>query len=69
MAFPTSFFNDGTGWQCIQCVREYEQSLPEGDAENRSATREKRGIAKWADPARRTLTCPDCGITELIDII
>jgi rubrerythrin len=71
------FYNDGFGWICRQCERELTQIekpenersrlLTEGEAESKTPRMSNVALAKWADPAQRTLVCPRCGITELAD--
>ena len=41
--------------------------MREGEAESKNPALSNLALAKWADPAHRTLVCPNCGITELID--
>lgn len=68
----SNFYNDGFGWICRPCERElsplveHEKSrlLREGEAESKRPELSSQGLAKWADPARTTLVCPRCGITE-----
>lgn len=72
------FYNDGFGWICRHCerdlAREHEPSsgharfMTEGEAESKQPVMSNKALAKWADPARRTLTCPRCGVTELADL-
>ena len=70
------FFNDGFGWACRQCDRELGEPatdtasrlMHEGEAESKQPQFSNRALAKWADPERRTLMCPRCGITERVDI-
>lgn len=70
------FRDDGFGWICINCNDEIgddvdespSRLLREGEAESNNPQLANRALARWADPARRTLVCPRCGITELIDI-
>lgn len=72
------FFNDGFGWMCTHCFREFEADpdrstnvprlMTEGEAESKSPQLSNPALAKWADPAHRILTCPRCGISELADI-
>ena len=72
------FFNDGTGWVCRHCDRELAKTaLPigshsrvfrEGEAEGKTPTLATLALAKWLDKTRRTLVCPRCGISELVDI-
>lgn len=72
------FYNDGFGWICKHCERElkaesaslnekHSRLLREGEAESKQPRFSNQAMAKWADPARRTLICPRCGITELAD--
>ena len=69
------FKNDGFGWFCVQCDRELnsepDNSRPprfmrEGEAESKTPSFSNPALARWTDPARTTLTCPRCGITELV---
>ncbi len=72
------FYNEGFGWICKHCERDLalacdpfeKQSriLREGEAETKNPVMANIALAKWADPAHRTLVCPRCGITELADI-
>lgn len=72
------FHNDGTGWACRHCEREltpkinsearHSRMFREGEAESKQPEMSNLALAKWADKTRRTLVCPRCGITELIDI-
>ncbi len=41
--------------------------MREGEAESKQPELSTSALAKWADPAHRTLICPTCGITELAD--
>lgn len=69
------FYNNGFGWICRQCERALEivempkagRLLREGEAETKNPKLSTTALAKWADPAHRTLVCPACGITELAD--
>jgi hypothetical protein len=71
------FYNDGFGWICRHCERELTKEenpenkrsrlLTEGEAESKSPRFSNIALAKWADPAQRTLVCPRCGITESAD--
>lgn len=64
------FYNEGFGWICRHCEREMnagQASAAEGlfFHEGEADVRQPRApFAKWADPARTTLTCPRCGVTE-----
>lgn len=72
------FHNDGSGWVCRHCERElaafnkpdarYSRMFSEGEAECKQPQMYNRALAKWADKTRRSLVCPRCGITELVDI-
>ena len=71
------FYNAGFGWICRQCEREltpkknsssHSRMFREGESENKQPAMSNLALAKWADKAHRTLTCPRCGITELVDI-
>lgn len=75
MQETNDFFNDGFGWKCRYCNRELEAKEPgparfflEGEAESKQPDLANSALAKWADVARTTLTCPRCGITELIEL-
>ncbi|MBX7054512.1 MAG: hypothetical protein K1X36_06115 [Pyrinomonadaceae bacterium] len=78
MTETKDFYNDGYGWQCRACSRELtptrplESSLPlyyrEGEAESKGSLPTIQAMAKWTDATRRSLTCPRCGVTELIEI-
>lgn len=68
------FYNEGFGWICRHCERDLKTEtertsrlLREGEAESKNPTLSNSALAKWADPAHRTLVCPNCGITELVD--
>ncbi|MEJ7847247.1 MAG: hypothetical protein WKF92_04050 [Pyrinomonadaceae bacterium] len=69
------FYNNGFGWICRQCERNLHGTeipktgrlLREGEAETKNPELSTTALAKWADPAQRTLVCPTCGITELAD--
>jgi hypothetical protein len=73
-----NFYNDGFGWVCRHCERElaaasrstsvHSRFMTEGEAESKQPELSNSALAKWADPARRTLVCPRCGVTELADI-
>ena len=70
-----NFFNDGFGWVCRACDRElngpdysggaeHARYFREGEAEAKKPKLSNPALAKWLDPARTTLTCPRCGVTE-----
>ena len=72
------FYNGGFGWICRHCERELapppaqpdnlSRIMREGEVESKSPEMSSLALAKWADPTHRTLLCPRCGITELVDI-
>ena len=71
------FYNDGFGWICKHCEREFareKQTEPpsrlmhEGEAESKQPELSSRALAKWSDASQRVLVCPRCGITESNDI-
>ena len=68
------FYNEGFGWICRHCERQFEseQTHPdivcEGEAESKDPERTNRPLAKWTDKTRRFLTCPRCGITEAAEL-
>lgn len=72
------FRNDGMGWVCRHCEREFTPKIEpksvhsrmfrEGESESKQPEMSNLALAKWADKTRRTLVCPRCGITELVDI-
>jgi hypothetical protein len=78
MIQTSDFFNDGYGWQCRACsselsvARTERSSLPlyyrEGEAESKNPLPTIQALARWTDATRRSLTCPRCGVTELIEI-
>lgn len=71
------FYNAGFGWICRQCERELVTSktsidglsriFREGEAESKDQQLSNQALAKWTDATRQYLTCPRCGITELVD--
>ncbi len=70
-----NFYNEGFGWICRHCERELGSSqsrahsrlLREGEAESKSPQLSNVALAKWADAAQRTLVCPRCGVSELVE--
>ena len=72
------FYNKGFGWICKPCERELVKTsdspeskksrlMREGEAESKQPDFSNLALARWADAAHRILTCPRCGITELVD--
>ena len=43
---------------------EHARYFREGEAEAKQPKLASPALAKWLDPARTTLTCPRCGVTE-----
>ena len=73
-----NFYNKGFGWICRACERDFEKRdknedktssrlLREGEAESRQPELSTEALAKWADKAQTTLTCPRCGITQPVN--
>lgn len=72
------FYNDGFGWICRQCERELKpepnddgelsRMFREGEAESKQPVMSNLALAKWTDKTQRTLICPRCSLTELVDI-
>jgi hypothetical protein len=71
------FYNNGFGWVCRQCEAERQgvassetnaasRLMREGEAERKQPVLSS-ALAKWLDPSHRTLICPRCGVTELVD--
>ena len=71
------FFNLGYGWLCKHCSAEdAENRQPyvgrarlyhEGGTEKKVTGLTPLALASWADAAHQSLTCPRCGIHELIN--
>jgi hypothetical protein len=71
------FYNAGFGWICRQCERDLaapettddklSRAFREGESESKDPTLSNTALAKWTDASRRYLTCPRCGITELVE--
>ena len=70
------FYNEGFGWVCRHCEPElrpadsvdHARFYREGEAESKTPSLSTHALAKWADPERKTLVCPRCGITEVVDV-
>jgi rubredoxin len=68
------FFNLGYGWLCKHCSAEKAEHhkdhrgrlTPERDLGKKESRQGGLALAHWSD-VRRTLTCPHCGIEELIN--
>ncbi|MBA2733831.1 MAG: hypothetical protein H0U54_13170 [Acidobacteria bacterium] len=71
------FINEGFGWMCKHCSAEMEARVAEqetrarffseGEAEEKEPRLSTPALARWTNPARRTLACPRCKIEEMID--
>jgi hypothetical protein len=68
-----NFYNEGFGWVCKACEREFASDAPErsrllreGEAESKQPELSGKALARWTDAERKTLVCPRCGIEEPI---
>jgi hypothetical protein len=41
--------------------------MREGEAESKSPRLSNPALAKWEDASQRTLFCPRCGVSELVE--
>jgi hypothetical protein len=71
-----NFYNDGFGWVCRQCDRElnalpdesaHSRLMREGESESKSPRLSNPALAKWEDASQRTLFCPRCGVSEMVE--
>lgn len=66
------FYNEGFGWICRHCAREFARTSSHSGHERETGGKEpeleNRALAKWTDKTRRFLTCPRCGITEAAEL-
>jgi hypothetical protein len=73
-----NFYNDGFGWICKLCERDFKETkevsdkklsrlMSEGEAESKQPKFSNPALAKWTDKTNRTLMCPRCGITESVE--
>lgn len=70
------FYNEGFGWICRHCERDLQADMNsdhprffrEGEAESKAPALSTHALARWADPEQRTLVCPTCGVTEVVDV-
>ncbi len=71
------FFNLGYGWVCKHCSaaeterlhvtrRRHARFFHEGEAEDKEPVLSTPALARWTDAARQGLSCPRCGIQELL---
>lgn len=71
------FINEGFGWACKHCSAETKARVErqstrarfftEGEAEEKEPVLSTPALARWTTPARRVLSCPRCGIEEMVD--
>jgi hypothetical protein len=71
------FINEGFGWVCKHCSIEMEARVhekntrarffSEGEAEDKEPALSTLALARWTSPSRHALSCPRCGIEEMID--
>jgi hypothetical protein len=71
------FINEGFGWMCKHCsavrqARVNEKAtrarfFTEGEAEEKEPELSTPALARWTSPSRRALSCPRCGIEEVVD--
>jgi hypothetical protein len=71
------FINEGFGWVCKHCsvnVKARAEAkaararfFTEGEAEEKEPRLSTTALARWTSSARRALSCPRCGIEEMID--
>lgn len=72
------FYNDGFGWICKLCERDFKEAeevsdrklsrlMSEGEAESKQPKFSNLALAKWTDKTNRTLMCTRCGITESVE--
>jgi hypothetical protein len=62
------FFNLGYGWLCKHCSSA-DTEAKHRPPETSSGRQEKKpalALAGWTDASRHALTCPRCGIEEII---
>ncbi len=73
-----NFYNDGFGWICKLCERDFKKAekvsdkklsrlMSEGEAESKQPKLSVLALAKWMDKTNRTLMCPHCGIIESVE--
>jgi hypothetical protein len=76
MSALNNFYNAGFGWICRNCehalktqekAEKHSRLMREGESESKNPRLSNAALAKWLDPEHRTLICPRCGITELVD--
>jgi len=68
------FFNLGYGWLCKHCTAEEAERRQRVQSRHTHGPKDHRGerhgtnlaLAKWIDEERHGLTCPRCGVKELV---
>jgi hypothetical protein len=71
------FFNPGYGWLCKHCSAEDAERkhhdhgtrarfVTEGEAKEDEPKVSTLALARWSDSTRQSLSCPRCGIEEMI---
>jgi hypothetical protein len=63
------FFDLGYGWLCKHCSAldaEFKQQLATDRSSHHSETKGQLALARWTDASRQALSCPRCGIEEMI---
>ncbi|HUQ30742.1 MAG TPA: hypothetical protein VM095_01425 [Pyrinomonadaceae bacterium] len=71
------FINEGFGWVCKHCSANVEaradveaaraRFFTEGEAEEKEPRLSTTALARWTNASHRALSCPSCGIEEMID--
>lgn len=62
----THFFNLGYGWLCKHCTAEDAERKQQKQHQNGERKPVTLALARWIDAERHGLTCPRCGIQELV---
>jgi hypothetical protein len=68
------FYNDGFGWTCKRCEKDFmptdesdhSRLLREGEAEGKNPRLSTVALAKWTNEKREALHCPNCGAAETV---
>jgi hypothetical protein len=71
------FINEGFGWVCKHCSARRQahaevepgraRFFTEGEAEEKEPRLSTTALARWTNASHRALSCPRCGIEEMID--
>ena len=62
----THFFNLGYGWLCKHCSAEEAERRQRNQVPEVGQKVVNLALAKWIDEERHGLTCPRCGIREVV---